>query len=143
MQALKFDWRRIAEQVTAVYRAVKMAAPCQAQQLSYRRARRLAWITRTLSNGLSIERGSRLQHASTARIDHSFSYPVGAVKAADSASNLSHNDPPIAVHHDFSQSRIDIGQLRGDIRFVNPSLITRWGDISLVHATWPRFASFS
>jgi hypothetical protein len=51
------------------------------------------------------------------------------------ALNRAYNDPPIAIHHDFSQSRIDVAQLRGNIRFVNPSLITRWGDISLVHAT--------
>jgi hypothetical protein len=51
------------------------------------------------------------------------------------ALNRTYNDPPIAIHHDFSQSSIDITELRGDIRFVNPSLVTRWGHISLVHAT--------
>jgi hypothetical protein len=50
------------------------------------------------------------------------------------ALNRAYNDPPVAIPHDFSQSRIDIAQLYGDIRFVKPSLITRWGDISLVHA---------
>lgn len=50
------------------------------------------------------------------------------------ALNQTYDGPPIAVHHDFSQSDVDVSRLKGNISFVKPSLRTRWGDVSLVHA---------
>jgi Core-2/I-Branching enzyme len=87
-----------------------------------------------MSNGLSIDDSDFSMRAPLGFIILSHA-ELEPLKRLIRALNRAYNDPPIAIHHDFSQSRIDVAQLRGDIRLVNPSLITRWGDISLVHAT--------
>ena len=51
------------------------------------------------------------------------------------ALNHTYNEPPIAIHHDFDQSAGDIGQFKGKVFFVSPSIRTKWADISLVHAS--------
>jgi hypothetical protein len=51
------------------------------------------------------------------------------------ALNLAYGEPPIAIHHDFSQTGGDVSGLKGNIFFVRPSLRTKWADISLVHAS--------
>lgn len=51
------------------------------------------------------------------------------------ALNRAYDDPPIAIHHDFSQSNIDVSQLKGNVRFVRPHLRTRWGQVSAIRAT--------
>jgi hypothetical protein len=48
--------------------------------------------------------------------------------------NRTYDEPPIAVHHDFYQSNIDISRLNGNIHFVQPSLKTHWAHINIVHA---------
>jgi hypothetical protein len=42
--------------------------------------------------------------------------------------------PPIACHHDFSQSRIDTAAFADNVRFVTPSVATGWGKLSVVTA---------
>ena len=42
--------------------------------------------------------------------------------------------PPIACHHDFSQSRIDTAAFADNVRFVKPSVATGWGKLSVVTA---------
>ena len=44
-------------------------------------------------------------------------------------------DPPIVCHHDFSQTSLDPRRFSSNLRFVRPHVKTRWGTISLVHAT--------
>jgi hypothetical protein len=43
-------------------------------------------------------------------------------------------DPPIACHHDFSQSYFERSHFPANVEFVRPHVQTRWGTISLVHA---------
>jgi len=50
------------------------------------------------------------------------------------ALNRTYDEPPIAVHHDFFQSNIDVSQLNGNIVFVRPNLRTHWAHISILHA---------
>jgi len=59
----------------------------------------------------------------------------GPLQRLVEALNHAYGKPPIAIHHDFSQIDGDISRLDGDITFVNPSLRTKWADISLVHAS--------
>lgn len=46
-----------------------------------------------------------------------------------------YGDPPIACHHDFSQSDLDVSGFPANVRFVQPSLRTGWGKWSLVEAS--------
>lgn len=48
--------------------------------------------------------------------------------------NRLYGDPPIAIHHDFSQSTVDVARFPANARFVQPSLKTRWSDIACIHA---------
>jgi hypothetical protein len=50
------------------------------------------------------------------------------------ALNRTYDEPPIAIHHDFSQSDIDVSRLNGNICFVRPSQATQWAHISVVRA---------
>jgi hypothetical protein len=43
-----------------------------------------------------------------------------------------YDNPPIAIHHDFSQSPVDANEFPSDIKFVRPHLRTRWGQFSIV-----------
>ena len=43
------------------------------------------------------------------------------------ALNREYSDPPIVVHHDFSQSPIDERTFPSNVQFVKPSLRTSWG----------------
>jgi Core-2/I-Branching enzyme len=45
------------------------------------------------------------------------------------------DDPPIACHHDFSKAPFQTEVFPGNVHFVRPHFKTRWGSISLVHAT--------
>ncbi len=45
-----------------------------------------------------------------------------------------YDDPPIAIHHDFSQSACDPSDIAG-AAFVKPHIFTRWGKFSIVRAT--------
>jgi Core-2/I-Branching enzyme len=51
------------------------------------------------------------------------------------ALNCTYEEPPITIHHDFSQSDIDVTRLSGNVRFVRPSLKTGWGLSSVIQAT--------
>ena len=51
-----------------------------------------------------------------------------------SALNRAYDEPPIVIHHDFSQSDGDVSRFKGNISFVKPYLRTKWCDISVVHA---------
>jgi hypothetical protein len=42
---------------------------------------------------------------------------------------------PIACHHDFSQTPLDVRQFPPHVQFVRPHVRTHWGDFSLVDAT--------
>jgi len=44
------------------------------------------------------------------------------------------DDPPISIHHDFSQCELDRNAFQSNVRFVIPSLSTKWGDWSLTEA---------
>jgi hypothetical protein len=46
------------------------------------------------------------------------------------------DDPPVVCHHDFSKCELDVRQFPGNVRFVRPHHITRWGNFSLVEATF-------
>jgi hypothetical protein len=50
------------------------------------------------------------------------------------ALNRTYDQPPITIHHDFSQCDIDARQLSGDVMLVGPSLRTQWAHISVVRA---------
>ena len=50
------------------------------------------------------------------------------------ALNRTYDEPPIAIHHDFFQSNIDVSRLSGNIVFIRPHLRTQWADASIVHA---------
>ena len=50
------------------------------------------------------------------------------------ALNRTYDEPPIVIHHDFSQSDGDVRRFNGNVLFVRPSLRTKWCDISVVHA---------
>lgn len=43
-------------------------------------------------------------------------------------------DPPIAIHHDFSQSNLDRSKLPGNVSLVEPFLRTCWGSMTVVDA---------
>ncbi len=43
-------------------------------------------------------------------------------------------DPPIAIHHDFSQSALDVSSFPGNVSFVRPHIHTDWGGFSVVRA---------
>jgi hypothetical protein len=60
---------------------------------------------------------------------------LGLLEQLISALNRAYEEPPIAIHHDFSQSSIDVSQLRGNIQFFKPSLKTGWGLSSIIPAT--------
>ena len=49
--------------------------------------------------------------------------------------NRMYRHPPIACHHDFTQSALDTGAFPVNVRFVNPSIATAWAKWSLVEAT--------
>ena len=51
------------------------------------------------------------------------------------ALNALYADPPIACHHDFRQSALEVGAFPGNVRFVQPSISTAWAKWSLVQAT--------
>ncbi|HEY1143645.1 MAG TPA: beta-1,6-N-acetylglucosaminyltransferase [Sphingomicrobium sp.] len=42
--------------------------------------------------------------------------------------------PPIVCHHDFGQAQLDTSTFGTNVRFVQPSLPTRWGRFTLVEA---------
>ena len=46
-----------------------------------------------------------------------------------------YDGPPIVVHHDFSQSKLQRQDFPSDVNFVTPHVRTSWGDISTVTAT--------
>jgi len=48
--------------------------------------------------------------------------------------NRVYRHPPIAVHHDFSQTAVDGGAFGANVGFVQPSVQTQWAHISVVHA---------
>jgi hypothetical protein len=48
--------------------------------------------------------------------------------------NRLYGDPPIACHHDFSQSSIDVDHFPGNVSFVQPSIRTAWGRMMTVEA---------
>ena len=50
------------------------------------------------------------------------------------ALNRTYDEPPIAIHHDFFQSNIDVSRLSGNIVFVRPNLRTQWAHISIIRA---------
>ena len=50
------------------------------------------------------------------------------------ALNLTYDEPPIAIHHDFSQSYIDVSRLKGNICLVKPSIPTQWAHVSVIHS---------
>ena len=50
------------------------------------------------------------------------------------ALNLTYDEPPIAIHHDFSQSYIDVSRLKGNICVVKPSIPTQWAHVSVIHS---------
>lgn len=50
------------------------------------------------------------------------------------ALNRAYGQPPIAIHHDFSQSEVDVSRFKGNVWFVKPSLRTQWAHISVVQA---------
>jgi hypothetical protein len=45
-----------------------------------------------------------------------------------------YDDPPIAIHHDFGQTRLRQDDFPSDVQFVLPHAKTRWGNFSLVVA---------
>jgi hypothetical protein len=45
-----------------------------------------------------------------------------------------YDTPPIACHHDFGQAPLDTSRFGANVRFVDPSLSTRWGKFSVVDA---------
>ncbi len=49
--------------------------------------------------------------------------------------NRLYRDPPIACHHDFSQSPLDIARIPDNVLFVQPSVRTGWAKWSVVEAT--------
>lgn len=49
--------------------------------------------------------------------------------------NRLYGDPPIACHHDTSQSPLDLRDFPGNVSFVTPSVRTGWGKWSVVEAT--------
>jgi hypothetical protein len=46
-----------------------------------------------------------------------------------------YDNPPIAVHHDFRQCSLKTQDFPFEVKFVMPSIATRWGHFSLVMAT--------
>ena len=48
--------------------------------------------------------------------------------------NQLYSNPPIACHHDFSQSALDTRAFPSNVRFVTPHQATGWGKISVVSA---------
>ncbi len=48
--------------------------------------------------------------------------------------NAMFGEPPIAIHHDFSQSQLDTGAFPRNVRFVERWKRTRWGSITVVDA---------
>src|SRR6056297_4352069 len=44
------------------------------------------------------------------------------------------DDPPISIHHDFSQCELDREDFPPHARFITPAKSTKWGDWSLVEA---------
>jgi hypothetical protein len=48
--------------------------------------------------------------------------------------NHLYRHPPISIHHDFHQSRVDAGRFSANVSFVLPSLHTQWAHISVVQA---------
>ncbi len=48
--------------------------------------------------------------------------------------NRLYDRPPIAIHHDFYQSKVETDRFSGNVAFVSPSIRTRWAHISVVHA---------
>lgn len=48
--------------------------------------------------------------------------------------NRLYDSSPVAIHHDFSQSTLDLRQFASNVTFVQPSLKTSWAHISVVHA---------
>ena len=50
------------------------------------------------------------------------------------ALDRAYRNPPIAVHHDFSQCAlpVDVGRWSADLQFVRPHVETQWAHISIV-----------
>ncbi len=48
--------------------------------------------------------------------------------------NAMFGDPPIAIHHDFSKTALEIGQFPANVHFVQDWVRTGWGSISVVEA---------
>lgn len=48
--------------------------------------------------------------------------------------NTLYQNPPIACHHDFSQAPLDTRGFPANVRFVQPSIVTGWGKLSVVQA---------
>lgn len=44
------------------------------------------------------------------------------------------DEPPISIHHDFSQHKLDKDKFNKNVQFVTPSIVTSWGEWSLVEA---------
>jgi Core-2/I-Branching enzyme len=59
---------------------------------------------------------------------------LGLLERLVAVLNRTYEEPPIAIHHDFSQSNIDVSRLNGNICFVRPSQATQWSHISVVRA---------
>lgn len=49
--------------------------------------------------------------------------------------NRSFDYPPIVCHHDFSKAVLDLRLFSRNVLFVQPHLVTRWADFSVVDAT--------
>ena len=49
--------------------------------------------------------------------------------------NRAYDDPPIACHHDFSQTPLDRSDFPGNVKFVRDSVKTGWGKWSLVEGS--------
>jgi Core-2/I-Branching enzyme len=50
------------------------------------------------------------------------------------ALNRTYDQPPISIHHDFSQSDVDVSRLRGNVVLVRPSYRTEWAHVSVIRA---------
>src|SRR5262245_32875462 len=59
--------------------------------------------------------------------------PEQLTRLVDALNNL-YGRPPIAVHHNFSITALDLGRFGDNVRFVQPNLATKWGHISVINA---------
>lgn len=63
----------------------------------------------------------------------SHAHPEQALRLVDTLNRMYHF-PPIAWHHDLSQSPLDVAKVLPNVRLVTPSLRTGWGKFSVVRA---------